>query len=53
MAADELRQLGYRMLGILLEHGMAEAGWPAYIAQQPPFAAAAPCSLLLIPEEEE
>ena len=34
---DQLGGLGYRMLGILLDYGMAEAGWPAYVALDPPF----------------
>lgn len=47
-----LRHLGYRVLGVLLEHGMAEAGWPAYIAAEPPFRPGDPRDLLLTPEEE-
>ena len=34
---DLLGGLGYRMLGLLLDFGMAEAGWPAYVAVDRPF----------------
>jgi FkbM family methyltransferase len=46
---DRLRGLGYRMLGILLDHGMAEADWPAYLAPEPPFTAGSAHNLLLVP----
>ena len=45
-----LRGLGYRMLGILLDHGMAEAGWEAYVAAQPPFRRGDSHNLLLAPQ---
>ena len=38
------------MLGILLDHGMAAADWPAYIALHPPFRAGEAHNLLLVPE---
>jgi hypothetical protein len=47
---DRLQALGYRMLGILLDYGMAEADWPAYAALQPPFRAGDAHNLLLVPE---
>jgi FkbM family methyltransferase len=34
---DRLAGLGYRMLGILLDFGMAEADWPTYAAAAGPF----------------
>ncbi|HEV2303056.1 MAG TPA: hypothetical protein VGR91_15930 [Stellaceae bacterium] len=46
-----LRGTGYRMIGVLLPHGMAEAHWPQYAAREPPFAAAEPREVLLVPEE--
>jgi FkbM family methyltransferase len=46
-----LRRLGYRMLGLLLDHGMAEADWPSYVAREPPFRAGDAHNLLLVPEE--
>jgi FkbM family methyltransferase len=48
---DRLRGLGYRMLGILLDHGMAEAGWDAYVAIETPFRRGEAHNLLLVPEE--
>jgi FkbM family methyltransferase len=45
-----LRRLGYRMLGILLDHGMAAADWPAYVSLEPPFRAGDAHNLLLVPE---
>ena len=45
-----LDALGYRMLGILLDHGMAEADWQAYAAVDPPFRAGDAHNLLLVPE---
>ena len=47
---DRLRGLGYRMLGILLDHGMAAADWPAYVALAPPFRTGDAHNLLLTPE---
>jgi FkbM family methyltransferase len=47
---DRLGGLGYRMLGVLLDFGMAEAGWPAYIAAEPPFRPGDAHNLLLVPE---
>lgn len=46
---DRLGVLGYRMLGVLLDFGMAEAGWPAYVAAEPPFRAGDAHNLLLVP----
>jgi FkbM family methyltransferase len=45
-----LRGLGYRIAGILLEHGMAEASWAAYTAAAPPFRPGDRRDLLLVPE---
>ena len=45
-----LHALRYRMLGILLDHGMAAADWPAYVAIDPPFRAGDAHNLLLVPE---
>ena len=47
---DRLGRLGYRMLGILLDHGMADADWPAYRAAAPPFRAGEAYNLLLVPD---
>jgi len=47
---DRLRGLSYRMLGILLDYGMAAADWPAYVALDPPFRAGDAHNLLLAPE---
>ncbi len=46
---DRLAGLGYRMLGILLDYGMATADWPAYVALEPPFLAGDAHNLLLVP----
>jgi FkbM family methyltransferase len=46
---DRLVGLGYRMLGILLDHGMADADWPAYRAAAPPFRPGEAHNLLLAP----
>jgi FkbM family methyltransferase len=48
---DRLARLGYRMLGILLDYGMAPADWPAYAALDPPFRAGDAHNLLLVPDE--
>jgi FkbM family methyltransferase len=45
-----LHALGYRMLGILLDYGMAPADWASYLAVDPPFSAGDAHNLLLIPE---
>jgi FkbM family methyltransferase len=45
---DRLAGLGYRMLGILLDFGMAEADWPAYVAAAPPFCPGDAHNLLLV-----
>jgi FkbM family methyltransferase len=42
--------LGYRMLGLLLDFGMAEADWPAYVAVDWPFRPGDAHNLLLIPK---
>jgi FkbM family methyltransferase len=47
---DHLAGLGYRMLGILLDYGMAPADWPAYAALDPPFRAGDAHNLLLVPD---
>jgi len=47
---DRLAGLGYRMLGILLDYGMASAEWPAYVARDPPFCAGDAHNLLLVPD---
>jgi hypothetical protein len=47
---DRLQGLGYRMLGILLDHGMAPAEWRAYVARELPFRAGDAHNLLLVPE---
>jgi FkbM family methyltransferase len=47
---ERLRALRYRMLGILLDHGMATADWPAYVALEFPFRAGDAHNLLLVPE---
>jgi hypothetical protein len=48
---DRLCGLGYRMLGILLDHGMAEADWEAYVTLESPFRRGEAHNLLLVPEE--
>jgi FkbM family methyltransferase len=45
---DRLAGLGYRMLGILLDFGMAEADWPAYLAAASPFRPDDAHNLLLV-----
>ncbi len=47
---ERLQGLGYRILGILLDHGMAAADWPAYVALEPPFRAGDAHNLLLVPD---
>jgi FkbM family methyltransferase len=47
---DRLAGLGYRILGILLDYGMASADWPAYVALDPPFCAGDAHNLLLVPD---
>jgi FkbM family methyltransferase len=47
---EQLRKLRYRMLGILLDHGMAAADWQAYVALEPPFRPGDAHNLLLVPE---
>jgi FkbM family methyltransferase len=47
---DLLGSLGYRMLGVLLDFGMAEADWPAYVAAAPPFRPGDAHNLLLVPQ---
>jgi FkbM family methyltransferase len=47
---DRLRGFGYRMLGVLLDFGMADADWPAYVAAEPPFRAGDAHNLLIVPE---
>jgi FkbM family methyltransferase len=44
-----LQGQGYRILGILLDHGMAAADWPAYGALKSPFSAGDAHNLLLVP----
>ena len=48
---DRLRGLGYRMLGILLDYGMAPADWDAYVSLEPPFRRGEAHNLLLVPEK--
>jgi FkbM family methyltransferase len=50
MIHDRLGGLGYRMLGILLDHGMADADWLAYRAAAPPFRAGQAHNLLAVAE---
>jgi hypothetical protein len=47
---DRLHGLGYRMLGILLDHGMAEADWDAYVRIGAPFRRGEAHNLLLVTE---
>jgi FkbM family methyltransferase len=47
---DRLERLGYRMLGILLDHGMADADWPAYRTAAPPFRRGEAHNLLFVAE---
>jgi hypothetical protein len=47
---DRLAGLGYRMLGILLDYGMASADWPAFVALDPPFRMGDAHNLLLVPD---
>jgi len=46
---DRLHGLGYRMLGILLDHGMAWADWDAYVRIGAPFRRGEAHNLLLVP----
>jgi len=50
---DQLRATGYRMLGILVDHGMAEAGWSAYLGIGSPFRPGKAHNLLLVPEQRQ
>ena len=45
---DRLHGLGYRMLGILLDHGMARADWDAYVRIGAPFRPGEAHNLLLV-----
>ena len=45
---DRLRGLGYGMLGILLDYGMAAVDWDAYLAVAPPFRRGEAHNLLLV-----
>jgi FkbM family methyltransferase len=47
---ERLTSLGYRMLAILLDHGLADADWPSYRAAAPPFHTGQALNLLLVPE---
>ncbi len=47
---DRLHGLGYRMLGLLLDHGMVEADWDAYVKISAPFRRSEAHNLLLVPE---
>jgi FkbM family methyltransferase len=47
---DRLTGFGYRIIGILLDYGMAPADWPAYVALDPPFRAGDAHNLLLVPD---
>jgi FkbM family methyltransferase len=47
---DRLRGLGYRVLGVLLDYGMAEADWDAYVSLKAPFRRGEAHNLLLVPE---
>jgi FkbM family methyltransferase len=47
---DRLRRGGYRMLGILLDHGMAEADWDAYLGIKGPFRQGEAHNLLFVSE---
>jgi FkbM family methyltransferase len=47
---DRLRRGGYRMLGILLDHGLAEADWDSYLAIEGPFRGGEAHNLLFAPE---
>jgi FkbM family methyltransferase len=47
---DRLRALGYRMLGILLDHGMAATDWQSYVTLGGGFRAGDAHNLLLVPE---
>jgi FkbM family methyltransferase len=48
---DRLRGLGYQILGILLDFGMTEADWDAYVSLAMPFRRGEAHNLLLVPEE--
>jgi FkbM family methyltransferase len=47
---DRLSGLHYRVLGILLDYGMASSDWPAYVAIEPPFRTGDAHNLLLAPD---
>jgi len=47
---DRLHGLGYQMLGILLDYGVAEADWDAYVSLATPFRRGEAHNLLLVPE---
>ena len=48
---DRLHDLGYRMLGILLDFGMVEADWAAYVGVRAPFQQGDAHNLLLVPSD--
>jgi FkbM family methyltransferase len=48
---DRLRSLGYQVLGILLDYGMAETDWDAYVSLATPFRRGEAHNLLLVPDE--
>jgi Methyltransferase FkbM domain len=47
---DRLRGMGYRMLGLLLDFGIADAEWSDYLAPIPPFRPGDAHNLLLVAE---
>ena len=47
---EHLCGLGYRVVGIPLDYGMARADWQSYVQVRPPFRAGDAHNLLLVPE---
>lgn len=44
-----LEPLGYRVVGIPIEHGIVETDWDTYLAFEPPFMEAFHCNVLCLP----
>jgi FkbM family methyltransferase len=50
---DTLEPLGYRIAGILIEHGIVETNWDTYLAFEDPFMNEFYCNILCLPSRRE
>jgi len=50
---NTLEPLGYRVVGILIEHGIVEANWDSYLAFEYPFTNELYCDILCFPSRKE